>query len=513
MQSLKEFTIYTKGTLSTTDAYSILDNGNAMGFGEQLMVENAGFEIASWLRHRHKGDRMLFVVGTGGKGAIGLAAARRMLKYADVEVALVGNHNDITNKATRFNYRILGDIVDIHDIDMDNINEFSKMLKRSEDVIDSIAGIGIKGRLSSTLYHIIERMNESKKYVISIDMPSGMNADTGIANRISVNADSVLAIHKIKNGLLNSHYSGGTAIIDIGIPPTLELFAGPGDVKSITRPKFMGSNKYTNGSVLILGGSKEYHGAPILSSFAANATMAALRSNSGYVHTIVPDGIADGVSRMSTSMVVRSLPGDVIDADAIKAIDMLRHNVLALGPGLSQKAISNKGAASLLSMEKEKGNIVVIDASAIRSIALYKSYIGRNSIITPHEGEFKTLTGIDLTKASMNRKLHSAIEFADTYGCTLVLKGNETIITNGKTLKINKSSTPALATMGTGDVLTGMIASYAGMSMKPFESAVAAVYMHSKIGDMLFEKKGLHITAQDVIDMIPEQLKGFDSIM
>ena len=171
MQSLKEFTIYTKKTLSATDAYSILDNGNAMGFDEQLMVENAGFEITSELRHKHKGDRMLFVVGTGGKGAIGLAAARRMLKYADVEVALVGSHNDILNKATRFNYRILSDIVDIHDTDMDSIDEFSKMLKWSEDVIDSIAGIGIRGRLSSTLYHVIEHMNASKKYIISIDMP------------------------------------------------------------------------------------------------------------------------------------------------------------------------------------------------------------------------------------------------------------------------------------------------------------------------------------------------------
>lgn len=513
MQSLKEFTIYTKKTLSTQDAYAILDNGNAIGFGEQLMVENAGFEIASELRHKHKGDRMLFVVGTGGKGAIGLAAARRMLKYADVEVALIGSHNDITNKATRFNYHILSDIVDIHDINMDNINEFSKLLKRSEDVIDSIAGIGIRGRLSSTLYHVIERMNESKKYMISIDMPSGMNADTGIANRISVKADSVLAIHKIKNGLLKSHYGGSTAIIDIGIPPTLELLAGPGDVKSITRPKSMDANKYTNGNVLILGGSMEFHGAPILSAFAANATMAALRSNSGYVNTVVPGSVASDVSKMSPSMVVRSLPGEVIDAEAVKAIDMMRHNVLAIGPGLSQKTVSNKGAALLLSMERKKGNIVVIDASAIRSIALYKNYIGKNSIITPHEGEFKVLTGIDLTGASIGRKLYSAIEFADTYGCTLVLKGNETIITDGKTLKINKSATPTLATMGTGDVLTGMIASYAGMSMKPFESAVAAVYMHSKIGDMLFEKKGLHITAQDVIDMIPEQLKGFDSIM
>ncbi len=513
MQSLKEFTIYTKKTLSAQDAYSILDNGNSMGFNEQLMVENAGFEIANDLRHKHKGDRILFTVGTGGKGAIGLSAARRMLKYADVEVAIVGDHNSIMNKVTRFNYRILSDIVDIHNISMDNINEFSKLLKWSEDIVDSIAGMGIRGRMSSTLYHVIERMNDSRKYTISIDMPSGLNVDTGIANRISVNADSVLAIHKTKKGLLKSNFRGSTAIIDIGIPATLELFAGPGDVRSITRPKSMDSDKYTNGSVLIIGGSREFHGAPVLTAFAANATMAALRSNSGYVNTMVPGDIASDVSKMSPSMVVRSLPSEAIDIEAAKAIEMVRHNVLAIGPGLSQKAMTNKGVASLLSMERRKGNIVVIDASAIKSIAPYKSYIGQNSIITPHTGEFNALTGIDLTKASMDRKLHSAIEFADAYGCTLVLKGNETIITDGKNLKINKSSTPILATMGTGDVLTGMIASYAGMSTMPFESAVAAVYMHSKIGDMLFEKKGLHITAQDVIDMIPEQLKGFDSIM
>ena len=170
-----------------------------------------------------------------------------------------------------------------------------------------------------------------------------------------------------------------------------------------------------------------------------------------------------------------------------------------------------RNAAGIVETELSLGNCIVVDGSAIKSVVKSKTKLNDNAIFTPHSNEFKSI-GYTVTD-DLNDRIEKAMQFAGRHNCTLVLKGHYTIVTNGSSIKVNKSSSSALATMGTGDVLAGMIAAYAAMHGNAFESAVAAVTAHSMVGDLLYKNRGNHIIAMDLIDALPSFLKGFDKVV
>ena len=287
-----------------------------------------------------------------------------------------------------------------------------------------------------------------------------------------------------------------------------KLLAGPADVKRATKPLDIHWNKYSRGSVLIIGGSNEWMGAMKMASYAANNALAALRTVSGYVTVAATKEVIAAASNLSPVFIIKELNGDV--EHDLKVIKSTKHDAIVLGPGIPKQGIGITLLKKVIALEKAMRNAIVIDAAMIGVIADRKQLISENMILTPHTGEFKTLTGKDLKDASLSVRVKEVKAFVAKHRCTLLLKGDETVITDGKRLKIIKSRTPALATMGTGDVLCGMIASYAASHKDPFESAVAAAYVHSEIGDALFKKKGEHLIATDVIDAIPKFIKEFD---
>jgi NAD(P)H-hydrate epimerase len=286
------------------------------------------------------------------------------------------------------------------------------------------------------------------------------------------------------------------------------LFASKEDVRKATADLDIQWNKYTRGSVLIIGGSFEWKGAAEMAFYAANNALAALRTVSGYVTFAASKKMLEAASIRSSVFVLNELNGNA-DHD-IKTIGSIRHDSLVMGPGIPKEGVSRGLLRKIISLEKKKKNMIVIDAAMIGVMANNKSLINEGMILTPHAGEFRKLTGKNLKNKSIKEKINAVKEFTSKYNCTLVLKGHETIISDGKRLKINISKTPALATMGTGDVLCGIIASYAASHKDPFESAVAGVYVHSAIGDLLFKSKGEHIIATDIIDAIPKVIKEFD---
>jgi NAD(P)H-hydrate epimerase len=289
-----------------------------------------------------------------------------------------------------------------------------------------------------------------------------------------------------------------------------ELLCSPGDVRLAMPPRRMDANKFSSGSVMIVGGSQYYHGAPVLSARAASTAMAALRTGVGYVTVCVPKSIETAVRCLSAGLVVLAFDGDSLSKRAIGALEDVRHTVSVIGPGLGRGDGVEKAVVAFLKMEADAGRTVVVDGDAIRAMPLADSSAWANTIVTPHHGEFKAVTGVDLSGAKLPRRVEAAAMFAAERHCVIVLKGHETIVTDGMRVKINLSKSPALATMGTGDVLSGMIAAYASMSGLRFESAAAGVYVHSAIGDKLRKTKGLHIVAQDVIDAMPDFLRRFD---
>lgn len=277
------------------------------------------------------------------------------------------------------------------------------------------------------------------------------------------------------------------------------LFITDKDIKAATAPTGIRSNKYSKGSVLVVGGSNEYKGAMLM------AALAALRTGCGYVTIAAPRRIIDIASKLSPVFVVRELNG-AAEHDA-KTVASVRHNVIVLGPGLDPST-NTKFLNSVIKNEEKAKNNIIIDGAILKLVKKF----GSNMSLTPHDGEFKAMTGINLERKSFTERVKAARSFAKTHKCTLVLKGHETIIAKGNRIKVNVSKSPVLATMGTGDVLCGIIAAYAASHHDPFESAVAGVCVHSVAGAMLYKKKGLHITAQDVIDAIPDVLKRFDVI-
>ncbi len=512
MQSLKEFAAYTKKTLSVKDTYALKANAIALGIGNEVFIETAGFAIAEEIMRSHRQHRRIAVVcGRGDKGATGLVVARHLMAEHDVSVFFIGERSTISNGCTMMNYRLVSDIIGVKDVADEDVQLAKRELGKADLIVDAIIGSGMRGRLPSLLINVISAINASGKPVISIDIPSGIDADSGLPNRAYVKAAQTFTSHKMKQGLDRSKFVSGITVVDVGLPLSAELFTGPGDVMLATEPRPMLSNKYTHGRILVVGGSKDFHGAPLIATFAAETAMSSLLTGAGYATIAVPNEVVEPVRRLSMELIVKPLDWDDVDS-AVSAISALKHDVLVIGPGIEDAGSTDYIVAKVIKSEKAKGNTVVIDADATRVMAKHKDLLGKNTILTPHDGEFKDLSGISLKGASLDERIKKAISFTKTHGFTLVLKGHETVITNGDILKINRPDTPALATMGTGDALAGMIAAYASMHKVQFESAAAAVYAHSRIGDALYREKGLHITAQDVIRGIPDALKQFDTL-
>ncbi len=287
--------------------------------------------------------------------------------------------------------------------------------------------------------------------------------------------------------------------------------AGIADVKRATEPRLMNSDKYSHGTILIIGGNANYRSAPLHAAFSAYSALAASRIGAGYVTIAGPEEVIRLALSLSYGPVVRVLKGKRGDLETIKGV---KHNTLVIGPGYDvPETHSNKTfVKSVIRFEKGSGNIVIADASVLKFFKNDKDLFWKNLIITPHIGEYGKLTGTDLKNAPLPEKIRSAVSFAKEHGCTVLLKGNNTVITDGKRVKVIKAKTPALAVQGTGDVLCGIIAGYASMHRDPFESAVAAAYVHAKIGDELYKNKGLHIVAKDLTEALPDVLKRFDRI-
>jgi NAD(P)H-hydrate epimerase len=512
MQSLKGFSTYTKSVLSSNDTFAIRSNTIALGIDEGVLIESAGLVLANALKRRYKDKKILFVCGSGGKGAIGLSAARHMFSYADVSAVFLGDAEHIHNRATRSNYTMLADLMHVDMIDDTNIPVLEKHVKSSDIVIDAIIGAGLKGRLSGFIAAAIGAINAGRRKVIAIDMPSGIDPDTGSTGRARIRCDELFVLHKPKLGILSCKDLPGINLIDMGIPLSAELYAGPGDVALSTSSRSLYSNKYTHGTVLILAGSKEYRGAPSLVASSAQNALAALRTGAGYVTVATTKSARSVISAISPVLVTKEISEGALTGTDIHTIISTKHDALVMGPGLSDDALTYEAMTKIAKFEKEKNNAIVIDATAIRSFKRFKNLLDANMVITPHDGEFKALTNRSVEDYQLEKRARAAIEFAKSHSCTVVLKGRYTIITNGDLLKINRSRSPALATMGTGDVLDGIIAAFAASHKNVFESATAAVYTHSKIADLLSIEKGLHVTAQDIIDNIPNALKLFDRV-
>lgn len=274
--------------------------------------------------------------------------------------------------------------------------------------------------------------------------------------------------------------------------------------RKLTVPRSVTSKKGDNGIIMVAGGSRFYHGAPILTS------MAALRSGADLVYTAVPRPIAGPVRSHSPALIVLPLPDEKLTVGAAKRlVGMLpkKPDVAAFGMGMSVAKI--EALTILVRQLKELGVKLVLDASALVPPILGE-IAHTNSVVTPHAGEYERLFG-ESPGNTENERVINVQRLARSHGITILLKGATDVVSDGNSVGINRTHNCAMTVGGTGDVLAGIVAALLA-KMQSFEASLLASYFNGVAGDLALRKVGLHMIASDLIEQLPNAMKTFDKI-
>jgi NAD(P)H-hydrate epimerase len=506
---LNKYKIFLDEEITSEDMAAIEENAESIGFDRKLMMENAGAKVADFIIENInvEGKKALVVCGTGNNGGDGFVTARHLRNYgAKIIIVLIGKPSEIRTEEARLNWFLIEKMEDVEKfflMDTSQIGKFSELLNKADFIIDAILGTGIKGSLREPIASIVNIINNSNKMIFAIDTPSGLNPSTGEIHGNAIKANYTITFHKMKKGLKGKEeYTGKVFIKEIGIPIEAEIFTGPGDVRRIIKPRKTYSHKGDYGYVLIIGGSEIFSGAPAL------AALSSLRTGAGLVYISAPMSIANSIRKFSPDLIVYSYPYNHLTKESIDLFKNLieKSDAIVIGPGLGLHEETIEAIPELI--KKAKGKPIVLDADGFKAIKACPEML-KGIVATPHAGEFKHVFGIEIGEKWWE-KIDKSIEIAKEYDFILVLKGHDTIITNGKRVKINRCGTPGMAIGGTGDVLSGILATFLAWKNDKFLSAIAATYVHGDAGKKVVEKKGFHILASDLINEIPEVLKKFD---
>jgi hydroxyethylthiazole kinase-like uncharacterized protein yjeF len=367
-------------------------------------------------------------------------------------------------------------------------------------VVDAIFGTGFSGDMGSRERGIVAWINGSGAFVASVDIPSGVDATSGTAGNAAVKADLTVAMGLAKIG----HYigrgcdaSGTVRIADIGVPPALYRAGRTPvfrilreDVAAILPARARNAHKYSAGKVLVIAGSRAFTGAPILTSEAA------LRSGAGAVVLAFPASIHQVLARRLTEVLLAPVPDTPEGTFGPGSLAAIRSrcawaDAVALGPGLGRNEETMAFVRELLAAVDKP---FVVDADALFALKGYSSLLRKRkspAVLTPHTGEFAALTGRDAVDAETFR-VDAAREAARRFGCVMVLKGAPTVCAApGGAVTINSTGNPGMATIGSGDVLTGVIAGFIAQGMPAERAACAGVFVHGLAGDIAAARFGV----------------------
>jgi NAD(P)H-hydrate epimerase len=469
-------------------------NCEYLGIRRLQLMENAGAAVANTVKKRSASGKVVIMAGRGNNGGDAFVAARHLSGY-DTTVILLGRKEEIKTPEALHNWNALEktSLSLIHVTDSAMFD--TSLIMNADVIIDGIFGTGIKGTLKNPESTAIDLINASDAYVISVDVPSGFDPDGGKFEK-AVQADVTLTFHKMKIGLLSRNaakYAGDVQVIDIGIPREAEFFVGPGDIQPfLTRP--VTSHKGDAGRVLVIGGGA-YSGAPAL------AALAALRAGADIVTIAAPKSVSDIIASFSPNLIVRKLSSDRLVEKDIPLISELikKHDVVVMGMGIGNEGATLEAVRKIVPVCMK----VVIDADAL--IPGVRSVGHGDVIVTPHAGEMKRLSSVDVPEDE-NRKLTFVRDFAKDNDLTVLLKGRMDIISDGTEVRANRTGNAGMTVGGTGDVLAG-IAGALFAKHDAFSAACAAAFINGAAGDLAFEEFGYGLLATDVIDRIPEVMK------
>jgi ADP-dependent NAD(P)H-hydrate dehydratase / NAD(P)H-hydrate epimerase len=497
-----KFAIDSKG-MKSIDDYTV----EVLKIPAMVLMERAAYEVAAVIRQQvKKTDRILAVCGTGNNGGDGIAAGRILyLQGYHVAILLVGDENK-RSEQTKQQLEIARNL----NIPIENYNK----LHEYNIIIDAIFGVGLSRPVTGEYLSVIDNINLNNNKVFAIDIPSGISADYGMVMNAAVRADETITFGLCKKGLLvypGADYAGKITIADIGFPELAFRQAEPNtfyyEREDLNRlpVRRNHSHKGTFGKVLVIAGSKGMSGAAYLSAKAAYKTGAGLvkvltaSENRIILQTSLPEALFAAY--------------DEEDAEIAASISWA--SAIVIGPGLGQSETAERLLDQVL---KEAKVPVIIDADGINLLAkrldrechdpqsrrnTIMRLLAENTVLTPHLMELSRLIGIPVTKIGDN--IIDTALFCSYNKLIYVIKEARTIVSNHNSHYINLSGNNGMATGGSGDVLTGMIAALIAQGMENFDAACLGVYLHGLAGDVAAKEKGKYsLMAGDIVNAIEQ---------
>jgi NAD(P)H-hydrate epimerase len=488
------------------------------GVPSLTLMENAGTAVADYvLAHYASAVRILVFCGKGNNGGDGFVAARKLHeRRKKVQVLLLADSDNLSGDAAVMFGKLPEPVLAVHSAEELNSERVRSALQVPDLYVDAILGTGFKRPVSGLYADAISIMNKSQTPVVAVDIPSGADADAMSAQRGTIaRADAVVTFTAPRPAHVFSLLTAGPTIVaDIGSPQeaitsALQLnVITARDIASLIAPRPADSNKGSYGHVLVVGGSLGKAGA------AAMAGIAALRAGAGLATVATAKSVLATVAGFHPELMTEPLPetdDGTISDNALDRIEKLAKgkSVLAIGPGISGHEHSAELVRSLVAKLQVP---IVLDADGLNAFAGRAGELngkGRTLVITPHPGEMARLVGGTVADVQKDR-LGIARKFAHEHEVIVVLKGNRTLVVRPDSEAwVNTTGNPGMATGGTGDILTGMVAGMIAQHPKgAFEAVLAAVHLHGLAGNVMREKVGEHsLIATDLLQGLPDAFR------
>ncbi len=455
-----------------------------VGFPGLVLMEKAAMTLAQVLMERESNQQtFLFVCGIGNNGGDGLAAARLLHQQGySVAVTMIGEADKLSADAQK--QLTLAIACEVPFVNSSSINE-----PIYDILIDGLFGVGLSRDITGVYEKIVHIMNDSKKKIYAIDIPSGIHGETGEVMNLAIRADVTVTFGANKQGLVlypGCEYAGEVLVGDIGYSKSsYESIHNPAyyyeieDLSWILPKRISNGHKGSFGRVVIIGGSEGMSGAPLLAARAAYASGAGLvkviseEVNRSILQIGIPEALFASLGNHE----------DEVD-EAILEQSIAYGDVFVVGPGLG---ISDKAKKIVAYMLKYCKKPIVLDGDAITLCEKEWLIQAENVILTPHPKEFSGISGKEV--CDLKKSLYKEVpQFASETQSIVVGKDARSVVSDGNEVYINVSGNSGMGTGGSGDVLTGIIAAFVAQGLLPFDAAKAAVYVHGLAGDWYAEQ-------------------------
>ena len=509
------------------------------GVSTDTLMENAGLAVAQAARDQLgsvAGTSLLVLVGPGNNGADGLVTARHLRRWgAEVAVYVVAQRPDPDPKmmaALHYGVKVYYASED------GSLDRLTSWIGRSRLVIDAVLGTGRARPLEGPVKQIMQRLNVgrglvNRPQVLAVDLPTGLNADTGEVDPAGLVADLTVALGFPKVGLLTFpgvDRVGRLKVVGIGLPEgmpeeqavDLELLT-PNWVGGQLPVRPLNSHKGTFGHLLVVAGSRNYVGAAFL------VAQSAIRVGAGLVTLATPESVYPIVAGKLTEVIHLPLPEDADGRIHPRAVDLIRpklaaYDALAIGSGMGWSAGTAEFLGQLLldwpldrPLDRPLNQLaVVVDADGLNNLSGLTNWWRRMSlpmVVTPHPGEMATLTGTSPGEVQRDR-VQTARHWSAQWRVTVVLKGANTVVARPDgPVRVSPFANPGLASGGTGDVLTGIIGGLMAQGLNPDLAACCGVYLHGQAGEVVTQKLGdAGTVASDLIQELPGTIKWLKDV-